>query len=157
MASWTPTFLKERFGVGTVFGLVLTMIIPLFNMCGAYLSRAVYKKSNNAYLPPACSLRSLQAALCALLLFENANVYLSLAFIVVVTTCMYAVNFIFISILPLGFKKYDCIGTASGILNSVAYLGTALSCFCLGGVLGKSVGRAYSACGWALPCSPKEF
>ena len=137
MASWTPTFLKERFGVGTVFGLVLTMIIPLFNMCGAYLSRAVYKKSNNAYFTACLFFALASAALGALLLFEKANVYLSLAFIVVVTTCMYAVNFIFISILPLGFKKYDCIGTASGILNSVAYLGTALSCFCLGGVLGK--------------------
>lgn len=74
-------------------------------MCGAYLSRAVYKKSNNAYFTACLFFALASAALGALLLFEKANVYLSLAFIVVVTTCMYAVNFIFYQYLAARFQE----------------------------------------------------
>lgn len=138
VTSWTPAFLQGTFGTDTTFTLVLTMLVAVFNMFGAYLSRGVYKKSGNAYLTAEIFFLLALFSLVLFAIFGRANAALSVAFIVVITTAMYAANFIFISVLPLGFEKNGCVGTASGILNSVAYIGAALSCFCLGGMLEKT-------------------
>ena len=138
MTSWTPTFLKGVFGIGTTFTLALTMAVAVFNTFGAYLSRYAYKKTGNPYGTAIIFFLIATVALAAFALFGNVHAVLSVAFIVLVTTSMYACNFIFISVLPLSFEKYGCVGTASGLLNSVAYVGTALSCFLLGGMLNKT-------------------
>lgn len=132
MTSWTPSFLKSNFSITTRFSLLLTMIIPLFNMFGAYLARMVYHKWNNVYKSALCFFLAATIFLLFLFVFKEKNVYLSTLFIICITTFMYGANYLFISILPLFFTKYHLTGTASGILNSIAYLGTACSCFFLG-------------------------
>lgn len=132
MSSWTPSFLKSNFSISTQFSLCLTMIVPLFNMFGAYLAKQLYKKLQNLY-QTACYFFAVSTfALLLLFYVKEKNIYISTALIVLITTLMYSANYIFISILPLSFSKYRLVGTASGLLNSIAYLGSALSCFFLG-------------------------
>lgn len=45
---------------------------------------------------------------------------------------MMEVNTIFVNLLPLKYEKLGRVSTVSGFLNSVAYMGTAVSAFTIG-------------------------
>ena len=55
------------------------------------------------------------------------NAALSILLSAILTGCMHGVNLMFISMLPPYFKRYGLTGTASGVLNSCTYIGSALS------------------------------
>ena len=69
------------------------------------------------------------AAALLLYLLSDSAAAVSALLAALVTGCMHGVNFMLISILPKFFKKYGNVSTASGVLNSCTYVGSALSTY----------------------------
>lgn len=53
------------------------------------------------------------------------------------TSIMYALNYLIISLVPVRFSKYAATSTVSGVLNSAAHIGAAVSSYGFGAVAQK--------------------
>jgi len=67
----------------------------------------------------------------------------------VATTAMMAVNTMLVSMVPIYFAPYGKSSTASGILNSSAYVGGAVSTYGIG-VLSELIGWDKTIFVWAI-------
>jgi OPA family glycerol-3-phosphate transporter-like MFS transporter len=71
-------------------------------------------------------------SLVLLVLIGKFNVILAALLLAFTTTGMIGVNTMFISLIPLYFSKMGKVSTITGILNSLAYAGSAISSYGIG-------------------------
>ena len=111
VTQWVPTFFSSAFGSGTSMSLVLTMMLPIVNVTGAYFAKALNRRLHN------------EASTSA-----------------VVTSCMFAVNVMLITIVPLWFYKSGRVSTIGGLLNALAYVGCGALNLFAGSILDSGAG-----------------
>lgn len=133
VTTWIPTYINEQFHIGSVGSIVGTTVIPVFNLFGVFLAGMVNKRwlKNEIKTAGAFFVASL-LSLMFLRIFSNVHFLLSLLLFGIATTAMMSVNTMLVSVLPMYFGAYQKSATASGILNSSAYLGSALSTYGIG-------------------------
>ena len=74
-----------------------------------------------------------------LMLFMNKlPVFAVIVLLAITTSVMYALNYLIISLVPVRFSKYGCTSGISGILNSGAHIGCALSSYGFGAIAEKT-------------------
>lgn len=141
VTTWVPTYISEIFHVGSVAAILGTVVIPVFNLGGVYLSYYVKQRVFHDEVKTSCAFFGV-SAICLVLLriFSGWHIVLSLVLLALATTSMMAVNTMLVSVMPMYFAGQGKSSTASGILNSSAYLGSALSTY--------GIGAAASALGW---------
>lgn len=139
VTQWIPTFFSTRFQMTTTYSLLLTMILPIINVTGAYFASALYKKLHNEFKTSFVFFAASAVLLCILQICRN-NVWLSLLCMAGVTNCMFAINVMLITMLPLRLGACGCVSTIGGILNAVAYIGCGALNIVAGFVLEKSNG-----------------
>lgn len=135
ITNWVPAMITELYGVSPSFSVFITVALPVFNAFGAYAVTPLYKKLGENEMKAAgiCALLSL-VPMSLLLLIGKMPVYLSVLLLALTTSSMYALNYLIISRVPVRFA--DCSHTAgvTGILNSAAYIGCAVSSYGFGAV-----------------------
>lgn len=72
------------------------------------------------------------AALLGIWVGKSYSMVLTVVLFAMITASMMAVNTLFVNMLPLRFEKQGRVSTVSGFLNSMAYLGTAVSTYTIG-------------------------
>lgn len=133
VTTWIPTYINEQFRIGSVGAIVGTTVIPFFNLFGVFLAGMVNKRwLKNEIKTAGAFFAAALLALVFLRMFSNVHVLLSLLLFGLATTAMMSVNTMLVSVLPMYFGVYNKSATASGILNSSAYLGSALSTYGIG-------------------------
>lgn len=143
VTQWVPAFFAGTFGSGTSFSLLLTMLLPIVNVTGAYLAKALNKRLQNELSTCAVFFGVSAVFLLLLRLFGEKSIVLSLIAMAAVTNCMFAVNVMLITLVPLRFSKTGRVSTIGGLLNAVAYIGC--------GVLNLLAGKLLEADGgWNL-------
>lgn len=139
ITNWVPTMITETYGVSASFSVFLTIVLPVFNAFGAYAIVPLYKKLGENEMKTAGVTAMLALAPLLMLLFMNRlSVYVIVILLALTTSIMYALNYLIISLVPVRFSKYSCTSSVSGILNSAAHLGCALSSYGFGAVSEKS-------------------
>lgn len=123
ITQWMPTFFGDYFNLGTDISIILTMVLPVVNVSGAYIARAVNKHVKNEMITSALFFSAALIFLVLMLVFGIKNSVFALVCVAVITTCMHAINVMFITLVPLHFSKYGCTSTMGGLLNSFAYIG----------------------------------
>lgn len=123
VTQWIPTFFSSKFGSATSFSLALTMILPIINVTGAYFAKALNKKIKNELTTSLVFFGVSAVFLLILKLFGSANLTLSLICMAAVTNCMFAINVMLITMVPLWFNKSGRVSTIGGFLNAMAYIG----------------------------------
>lgn len=133
VTSWVPTYIFQQFMTTPSFAVVITMFLPVLNTGGAYVARLADSR-NHGQEAKSAAVFFLIAAAALLLLWKIGiyNVYLTGILFAIITAAMMAVNTLFINILPLHFLAAGKVATVSGILNALAYLGSALASFFIG-------------------------
>lgn len=139
VTQWIPTFFSTRFQMTTTYSLLLTMILPIINVTGAYFAKALYNKLHNEFKTSFVFFAAAAVILCILPICRD-NVWLSLLCMAGVTNCMFAVNVMLITILPLRLGACGCVSTIGGMLNAVAYIGCGALNIAAGFVLEKTNG-----------------
>lgn len=152
VSSWVPTYISERFGLMPALSILLTTLLPVVNMLGAYAAGFV-----NRRIKDECKSCAVFFALSALLLVAlNFSSGLGAAFsavlLALVTSSMIAVNTLIVSFIPMRYSKAGLCATVSGFLNSMSYIGAALSAFTLG-IMSAKLGWAYTISAFALLCA----
>ncbi len=125
VTQWVPEFFSSQFGSGVSFSLLLTMILPIINVSGAFIAEKVNNKLHSEAKTSAVFFAASFVFLIILFISAGKSLILSLISMVAVTNCMFAVNVMLITIVPLRFAKHGNVSTAAGILNATAYIGCA--------------------------------
>ncbi|OUP87380.1 UNVERIFIED_ORG: hypothetical protein B5F06_04600 [Lacrimispora saccharolytica] len=150
VVSWVPTFLSETFKSGAHTAILLTSVIPIINLSGAYAGKFVFRKMKNDEIRASVLFFAISAAgLFILFQFGNRNIFLTVFLLSVVTVSMMAVNTLLINIYPLRFEQDGRVASMSGFLNASAYVGTAISTYCIG-ILVQSRGWETTIFTWFL-------
>ena len=133
VTTWVPTYITETFATAPAFSILVTTVLPLLNLTGAYLAQAVYRKCREHEVQAAAVFfAAATAALLGLWTVKGVSIVLTVLLFAVITASMMAVNTLFINLLPLRFETMGKVSTVSGFLNAAAYLGTAVSTFTIG-------------------------
>lgn len=133
VTTWVPTYINTSFHVTASFSILLTTLLPIINLSGAYIARFVYRKSKERIIL-SIGLFFLTATTALIFLYIGSGWHplLSVLLLSVITASMMAVNTLAVNIYPLRFQKYGRVSSISGFLNAMAYLGTAVSTYSIG-------------------------
>ena len=138
ITNWVPTMITEEYGVLPSFSVFLTVVLPVFNAFGAYIVTPLYKKLNCNEMKTAgiCSLLAL-VPMSLLLFIGKLPVIIAVVLLAVTTMLMYSLNYLIVSRVPVKFAKSGYTSTVTGLLNSFAYIGCAVSSYGFGAVSQK--------------------
>uniref|UniRef100_UPI0035A63960 hypothetical protein n=1 Tax=uncultured Eubacterium sp. TaxID=165185 RepID=UPI0035A63960 len=117
----------------------LTVVLPIFNAFGAYIITPLYKKlgCNEMKTAGICAICSL-VPMMLLLFIGKIPVIVSIILLALTTMSMYCLNYLIISRVPVRFAKSGHTSSVTGILNSFAYIGCAVSSYGFGAVSQKA-------------------
>ena len=121
-------------------------------MFGAYAAGFVHKRVKNECLGCAIFFGIASVALLALNIFGGAGALFSAALLAVITSSMIAVNTLIVSFVPLRYSAAGLSATVSGFLNSMAYIGAAISSFAVG-VMVEKLGWGATTISWFVACA----
>lgn len=129
ITTWMPSYISETFGIRNEVSILAGVALPLFTMVCYSIGNYLYLRLKN---PLVCSaiIFTVSTVVCAVLycLFKTSAV-LSVILTAVITGCMHGVNLMLIGIAPTIFAKKGNVSTYSGILNCIAYVGSAFSAY----------------------------
>lgn len=139
ITNWVPTMITEEYGVLPSFSVFLTVVLPIFNAFGAYIITPLYKKlgCNEMKAAGICSVFAL-VPMILLLFIGKIPVIISIILLALTTMSMYSLNYLIISRVPVRFAQKGLTSSVTGILNSFAYIGCAVSSYGFGAVSQKA-------------------
>ncbi|MBQ7090138.1 MAG: MFS transporter, partial [Clostridia bacterium] len=130
VTTWMPTFISDTYDLGSSISILTGVVLPLFGiLCFQIGSRLYMKVFTNPMICAGVFFGAGALAAGGLYLFNGVNPILSVVLSAALTGCMHGVNLILICMIPPFFAKYGIISTASGVLNSCTYIGSALSTY----------------------------
>lgn len=127
VTQWVPEFFSSQFNSSVSFSLALTMALPIVNVTGAFMAKALNARLKSEAKTSALFFAISLAFLAMLYFTSGKSLVLSLIAMVGVTNCMFAINVMLITLVPLKFTKYGIVSTVAGILNATAYIGCAIA------------------------------
>lgn len=140
ITTWVPTLLSEKFALSPDFAVLLSVVLPIFNVTGAYVINFLNKRLiHDDVLSAGAGFVICGVALTVLWLFGDVSPILSVVMLAVATSAMLGTNVQLITMVPLHFGKIGKSATVTGILNSSAYVGCASSMLIFGG-LSEAIG-----------------
>lgn len=132
--TWVPNLLKEVYDLQSYFSILLTLILPLISVTGAYLAKLVYKKLPNDMLVSGLFF-TLGGGVCALILWLYTHTLgFTVAIFAIVACCMSAVQNVITSAVPFRLRTVGESGMLAGVINTFCYVGSTLASFLLGGL-----------------------
>lgn len=148
VTAWVPAYVSEVFGRSASFSALVSTLLPLVNLAGAYLAQAVYSKTGlNTLRASAIFFLAAVLMLTAMLTIARGSLLLTMLCFAVITSAMMAVNMLLITLLPLYFERFGRATTVSGALNAIAYGGSALASGWIG-VLSSAHGWNAAVLSW---------
>ena len=146
-----PTYIQEIFHTSSSFSILITTVLPIVNLTGAYAAQFMYQKffQKQEIRTVAFFFVIATGALLGLWKFGDVSVVVTVVLLGIITASMMAVNTLVVNLLPLHFVKMGRAATVSGFLNSMAYLGTAISTFTIG-IMVESSGWNRTIFGWFI-------
>ena len=140
ITTWMPSYIAETFNLSSIISILTGVVLPIFSILCSQATAALYRKKLRNPLLCAGVIFGMGTVAALVLYFLSAkNAAISAFLAAVVTGSMHGVNFMLVSILPPFFKKYGNVSTASGVLNSCTYIGSAASTYGIA-VLSQSIG-----------------
>ena len=130
VTTWMPSYIGETYHLSSEISILTGVILPVFSIGSFWLSAWLYRK--HIKNPITCAMLFFGCgAISALgvLLFTGRSAAFSVAFSALLTGCMHGVNLLLIQMLPPYFAKSGHVSTASGVLNTCTYIGSAASTY----------------------------
>lgn len=133
---WIPTYLKERYGLGTLAAVLTVAVIPVFNLTGVYAGQWLNSKVKHE-LKSTGIVFALAAEVLAALALGVRHYIFAVILLAVTTALMLGANSLMLSVYPMYYAKYNKTATVAGFLNFSSYAASALSTYVFGAVSDK--------------------
>lgn len=133
--TWLPSLMTENFHFGTSASVALDIILPLVNISGVFITKAIAKNHIKNELKGSAGFFAVTIMALSLLGFVcDSSAVASLLLLTVASTCMVGANIMLVNLMPIHFGAIGRASSVTGILNCAAYVGSALSSFGIGAV-----------------------
>lgn len=134
ISTWVPTMLTETYTVSASFSVFISVVMPVFNVFGAYFISPFYNKlfKRNEILSATFCILISCLPLTVLLFIGKIPVLVGIVLLAVTTTMMHAFNYMLITLAPVRFAPFGKTSTVTGLMNASAYAGCALSAYGFG-------------------------
>lgn len=130
ITTWTPSLIAETYNAENTVAIFSSVIIPLLGIAGVRISSAVRRRLIINEIRCGGVFFALGCLFCAALYFlRDSGMIVSAVLSGLTVGCMHGVNFMLIGILPARFANTGRVGVVSGLLNSLTYVGSALSSY----------------------------
>lgn len=130
VTTWMPSYISETYHWSTASSILTAVILPIFSIICFQLAARLYRSVLKNPLLCAGVFFAVGLLSAVGLYFVTGNhALISVICAAVLTGCMHGVNMMLISMVPAFFKRYGLTGTASGVLNSCTYIGSAISTY----------------------------
>lgn len=130
VTTWMPSYISETYHWSTASSILTAVILPIFSIICFQIAARLYRSVLKNPLLCAGVFFALGLLSAVGLYFVTGNhALISVICAAVLTGCMHGVNMMLISMVPAFFKRYGLTGTASGVLNSCTYMGSAISTY----------------------------
>ena len=132
--TWVPTMITETYKVTPTFSIFVSTILPVMNLGGAYTATYLFEKITKRHeiITSVYLMSFIIIPLIVLLFVGNIPLLVCIAMLALTTMTMHAFNHVYITLVPMRFRKYNVTATVTGIFNSITYLGCAVSNFGFG-------------------------
>ena len=148
--SWVPSLMTENFHFGTSISVALAIILPLINISGVFITKAIAKKHIHNELNGSAGFFVVTILSLIILYFVCSRfAVLSLVMMTIASTCMVGSNIMLINLMPIHFGAIGRSSSVTGVLNCSAYLGSALSSYGIG-VVAEQFGWNAAVLVWVL-------
>ena len=150
VTTWMPSYISEVYDISNLISILTGVILPIFSiLCVRAVTKIYVSWITN---PITCAgIFFLGGSVSSVLLYflNGANAAFSVILSAVLTGCMHGINNMLVSMLPPFFAKYDNVSTASGIINSCTYIGSAISTYGIA-VLTENLGWDFTIGIWCI-------
>lgn len=136
--TWTPNLLFEVYAIEPHYSIILTLVLPLVSIFGAYLAKLAYKKIPNDVLLIGCFFAIGGGVTALILWLYTHTLFGTVALFAVVSCVIAAVNNIITAAIPFRLRTVGRSGFFAGILNTFCYVGSTLTSFLLGALADSS-------------------
>lgn len=148
VTTWMPSYISETFNLSSIISILTGVILPIFSILTYQVATKLYiRKFTNPVSCAAFFFCISSAASLGLFLFSSVNAAISVGLSAIITASMHGVNMMLIGIIPSYFKKFGNVSTASGVLNSCTYIGSALFTYGVA-LLSDLIGWSYTIFIW---------
>ena len=134
VTSWMPTLLKDTYSLPTFAAILLTLILPLISITGAYLSKFLHKSISNyifltgIFFVVSCGIFSVLFGI------YDKTLVVTVIMFALVACLMAAINNIVDSSVPFKFRTIGNSGFYAGLIDTFCYVGSTVSTYLLGWV-----------------------
>ncbi len=129
ITTWLPTYITEVFTLSAHLSVLISTVVPLFNILGATFAYIFMNKFKNEMKVIILFFSVSCLSLICLLLFGKEELIFTIILFAMVTASMMGVNAILCSNIPTHFARQGISATVSGLFNACGYLGTAISMY----------------------------
>ena len=140
LTSWAPTIVEDTFLTDPTFSSLVSVMLPIISVSGAYIAKFVDKHIKNELRTSAILFGVVSTCHIMLALVGNVNVWVTVVLLAVSVAATWGINTMIISLFPLRFAKIGASGAVSGVLNS----GNCL----FSGLMSTVYGIMSVGCGW---------
>lgn len=133
LTTWTPSILKESFGVNDSISILLTLLLPIVAVFGNFFALMLHKKIPD-YVSHSALMFFVSSGLICLIVgcFSWNQVVVVLICLAVVNLLISSVNSLVTNIFPTFMRGKVNSGLFAGIINGFCYLGSTISSYGLG-------------------------
>ena len=150
VTAWVPAYISEVFGASPAFSSLISVLLPLFNLMGTYMSRFMYKRcGENEFVSASVFFAVAAAGFCLMITLGMSALPVTMFCFALVTSCMMAANILLINLLPLRFEANGRTSTVSGGLNAIAYGGSAAASAIIG-IVSEAYGWHVMVLSWMI-------
>lgn len=130
VTTWMPSYIAETYELSNAVSILTGVVLPIFSILCFQVVNRLYRKSFSNPITCGALIFAVGAAAALGLVFTTGKVAaLSVLFSAVLTGAMHGVNLMLIMMVPAYFDRYGNVSTASGVLNSCTYIGSAASTY----------------------------
>ncbi len=148
ITTWMPTYISEVFDLGSGVSILSTAILPIFSIISLGIVTKIGEKIANELKSAFVFFVTALVCNIILIIFFSKTAVLDVVTMAVITSCMHGVNLMLIGNVPYHFSRFGKVSTASGILNSATYIGSAVSTYAFA-VISDKLGWSFTVCFWA--------
>ncbi len=150
VTTWMPSYISETFSLSNIISILTGVILPIFSIITFQVAAKLYVKCFTNPLTCAAIFFAVGAiSSLGLYIFANTSAVISVLLSALLTGCMHGVNMMLICMIPPYFKKYGNVSTASGVINSCTYIGSAISTYGIA-LLSELIGWSYTILIWFI-------
>ena len=130
VTTWMPSYIAETYNFSNVVSILTCVILPIFSIFCFQAANKLYSRYfSNPITCAALTFAAGAVSALGLILTTGRVPLLSVLFSATLTGCMHGVNLMLIAMVPAYFKRFGNVSTASGVVNSCTYIGSAVSTY----------------------------